>query len=164
MTLIELMVVVIVMAVMAGAIVPNLAAAARRGGVDKAAGRIVDVLDFAARAAVARRRTVVVNLDGERGRCWATLQTVRLPWLEDEDAPETRTLTAVRLPEDLSLAVYRESTETAFGADEAWERVTFRPDGTTEDVTVELVDGRGRARSIEVSGITGRADLLEGEE
>ena len=65
------MVVVVVMAILAGAVAPSIVSATRRTGLDATSRRLADLLDFASAAAVARRQAVTVNLDSERHACWA---------------------------------------------------------------------------------------------
>ena len=161
-TLIELMVVVIVMAVLSGAIVPSIVSAMRRAGAKTAATKTFDLLNFACAAAIARGQPVVVNFDVSRGVCWASVQVLSLPWLEEDEEPRSRTLVSVELPEDVEISVYKD-TESPHGprSDDPWETIRFEPDGMAEDVVIELSDRRGDIYVLEVVGATGEVRYAE---
>lgn len=161
-TLIELMVVLVVMAILAGAIAPSLVSAIRRTGAKSASTQIMDLLDFACVAAIARRQPVTVNFDLERNVCWASVRSLSLPWLTDQEGWETRTLASLQLPEDLAVSFYRGSVaDLQSPSEQTWETVRFEPDGTAEDIVIELTDRNDTVRMIEVVFATGEVILTE---
>lgn len=163
MTLVELMVVLVVMAVLAGAVLPAIASATRREGSDRAARQITDLLHYAAAAAVGRGRPVTVSLDPEQGKCWVATRTVSLPWLETQgEAPAERVLTALRLPEGVQVFAVREDTAgSELPASAGLPSVRFGPDGTAQEVTLEVTDQTGALRVVEIRAVTGEIRLLE---
>ncbi len=164
-TLIELMVVVVVMAILAGAVAPSIVSATRRTGLDATARRLADLLDFASAAAVARRQPVTVNLDAERHVCWAVTWAPTLPWLAESETPEERTLVQLELPERISVTLVRDSgQEQPPQLGSAWETIRFAPDGTAEDVAAELRDDRENVRTIQVVFATGEVRMVQPEE
>jgi len=156
------MVVLLVAAILTGAIVPSLVSAARRGGVEAAATRVLDMFDFANAAAISRREAVTVNFDPERHLCWVSVQRTRLPWIEDDDEPVARTLAAAQLPEGIEITLERGTfAAPRASSEQTWQTVRFEADGTAEDVLVELTDERGDCRTLEVIAVTGEAGLKE---
>ena len=163
-TLVELMVVLVVAAILSGAIIPSLVSAARRDGAAEAAAKVTDLLNFASTAAISRRQPVTVNFDLQRRRCWVSVRGFSLPWLEETDQPETMTLAAAELPEGVAISFERD-TSAAWESDlEDWgPAVRFDADGTAQDVRIELTDPAGDARTVEVIGVTGEVRLREEE-
>lgn len=160
-TLVELMVVLVVMAIIAGAVAPAIVSAARRMGLKRATTQVMDLLDFACAAAIARRQPVTVNFNLDRNTCWASVWPMSLPWLEEAESVETLTLAALQLPEGISVSFYRESETGGMASQESWERIRFEPDGTAQDVLIELTDQSERVRTIEVIAATGELLLTE---
>jgi len=159
-TLIELMVVLVLLALLAGMIVPSAVNAMRRSGVVSRGEDLAELLRFAQRHAVTARRPVQVNLDSARGLCWATTVRTSLPWLEGApEHAEREILATLKLPKEIMLSV--ESTETG-GA--AWKTITFQSDGTTADALLRLSDGRGAPVELMVVGTEGSVRQREGVE
>ena len=163
-TLVELMVVVLVMAVLAGAIAPNIVSVAERRGLDRAAVQVRDLLDFAEAAAIARRKTVAVHYDPERNACWVVLEETFLPWLGEEPAAEARVLAAVRLPEQVSVAIlYGGAGEAPSRGDVRQGVIRFRPDATADEAVIELTDEDGRQETVRVRPSAGALIFAEEE-
>lgn len=159
-TLIELMVVLVLLALVAGLAVPSAVSALRRDGVASRGEDLAELLRFAQRHAVTSRHPVQVNLDTTRGLCWATATRTTLPWLDA--APEkaaVETLATLKLTETILLAV--ESTETG---GTAWKTITFQSDGTASDALLRLSDGRGAIVELLVVGTEGAIRQREGAE
>ena len=160
-TLIELMVVVVIMAVLSGALVPAVVSARQRSGLRSAATRVADVLNFAYASAVARRHNVTVNLDIQGGKCWVTVERPALPWIEAAYEAESRTIASIALPKDIELAVYRGESRSETGeAGGNWETVRFASDGTSEDLEIELAAEDGRVLTVKLFGATGLARVV----
>lgn len=156
-TLIELMVVLMVIALLSTLIVPALAEAVRRTGVDDTGKKLSDLIRFSSAYAVTRHRMVVLNLDSSRQKCWVSAYGGRLPW---DDAQETSKpappLATLELPAGTTLTVDR-SAESNYGGSQgvSWETVTFRANGGAENVTIHLADAKGGQFDIAVYGVTG---------
>ncbi len=164
-TLLELMVVLAIMVTLAGMVVPSVATALRSTGLKTTAHKLHELLNFARMSAVSRRRPVVVCLDSERRQCWVSLSTVTLPWLDEPEEPKTRTLASMTLPEGTEMVLLR-GGEMALDVSslQAGELITFRSDGVSEDVLIELTDQRDDYFEIEIVGATGQVLLREGTE
>ena len=161
-TLLELMVVLVIIAMMSTLITPSIASALREKGPVATANNLSELLRFAHLSAITRHRSVVVNLDSSRGKCWVTVTRTSFPWLPDDEVPQTRILEAMELPEGTELIVTR-GPNSPMGVDQsaAWETITFGSDGMTEDTVIELV-GPGRDRfQIDVYGVTGEVHVRE---
>jgi prepilin-type N-terminal cleavage/methylation domain-containing protein len=159
-TLIELMVVVVVMAVMAGAIAPSLVSALSRAGIEAATKQTLELLEFAHAASVARGEALTVNFDSDRRLIWVEVRPPAFPWLEDVQPPERRTLVAVEVDKDVEVSVSHEDGES-IAAEELRESLWFRPNGDMEDAFIELTDDRDRRKAIEIESATGRIALAE---
>jgi type II secretion system protein H len=153
-TLVELMVVVTIMAVLAGAALPSLASAARNRAVGRATDQLCDMLSLARAAAVSRRNPVVVSIDVEGRRCWATVETRVLPWLaEGGDQSAASVIAQASLGEGVELSVDAEGE----GVTRAGGRVALRfdPDGRMPEATVHVEDDGGRAGYVELVPVVG---------
>jgi len=163
-TLIEMMVVVVVMAILSSAVLPSIVSAVRRTGAKAVARKSFDLLNFACASAVARRRPVTVNFDTERRVCWVSIQVTSLPWLSEDALPEARTLTSIELPEGVDVYFYRDTEwPDSRRSEQRWETVRFEPDGTGEDIIIELVDRSGDSYTVEVAALSGEV-LLKREQ
>ncbi len=162
-TLIELMVVLVIMAMLSTLIVPSIQSALRKGGLSATGNKLCELLNFSYMTAVTRHRSVVLNLDPARRRCWVSVCTASLPWLDEQQEPEPRVLEAMELPEGTEFTVVR-GEGSAFTATSAqsWETITFRSDGTTEDARIELTNHQGEHFQIEIFGLSGEVRATEG--
>jgi len=156
-TLIELMVVLVLLALLTGMIAPAAVSALRRSGITAQAEDLAEMLRFAQRYAVTSRQPVQVNLDRNRGICWATSIQTSLPWVEGADERRRETLATFKLSRDIALSV--ESTET--GAN-AWDTITFKSNGQTDDALLRLSDGRSEPVELLVVGTEGSVRYREG--
>ena len=165
-TLVELMLVLLIMGTLSAMILPSIATSIRSNSIDATTAKIHELLNFAYLSAISRHRPVVVNLDTERRRCWVTVRTVSLPWLEQqEEAPDTRTLATIDLPEGTDVMLTREQTSSfADLPSQLWETIVFKSDGSSENVIIELANDRAEVRVIEIIGITGEALIKEEDE
>ena len=155
-TLIELMVVLLLMSLMTGLIVPSAVSALRRNGAGTEGEKLLEILQFAHLSAVTRHHAVDVNIDGERRLCWVSVSSGSLPWLEDQVEFGTQTLATLQLPDNVQIVVSRgERTEYAMDAVQGWERFTFRGDGGSENLTIELTDARERTYTLDIVSATG---------
>ncbi len=157
-TLLELMVVLVVMSVLAGAIVPSLVSAADRDGIGTAAARLKQALDFACAAATGRRQSVAVSLDPETARCRVSAYRPGLPWRQAEEREGPQGLMEAQLPGRVTLFVEK-ATEDGEAAGEEWNTIWFRADGTSEDALIEVTDPDGEVLLVEVVGATGRVSI-----
>lgn len=165
-TLVELMLVLLIMGTLSTMILPSIATSMRSNSIDATTTKIHELLNFAYLSAISRHRPVVVNLDTQRRRCWVTVRTVSLPWLEQqEEKPDTLTLATITLPEGTDVMLTREETSSFTDLpSQLWQTIVFRSDGRSENVIIELANDRGEVRVIQVIGITGEALIMEEDE
>ena len=162
-TLIELMLVLLIMAVFAGAIMPSMSRAFRGAGLKATGEKLCETLQFAYASAVSRKRPVMVNMDLDRRRCWVTLHAVSLPWLDGaEDAAEDdKTLINMEWPEKIRVTI-NQTGETQFPSSEqtaSWEVITFHSDGRSSDILIELANEEDEPFEIEILGTTGQVRM-----
>jgi type II secretion system protein H len=158
-TLVELMVVLLIMTMLASLVAPSVAAAMRRNGVETTGRKLTELTRFAALSAVTRHTPVALNLDPNRGRCWVSVNSVRLPWQEKETQRDhtARVLATLEIPRGVLLRFSRtaSSTENTEPSHQRWNSVTFHPDGRAEDASLELAAVTGEEFDITIFGITG---------
>ena len=163
-TLIELMVVALVTAILMSAVLPSLATAARRRGARRTAMKAFDLLNFACAAAIARGQTVLVNFDVDRHVCWVSAEAVSLPWLAEDEQVQALTLASVELADSVEVSFHRETEPSRrLRSEERWETIRFEPDGTVEDIVIELADRTGDLYSVHIVSATGEI-ILEREQ
>ena len=169
-TLIELVVVLLIISTFTTLIVPSMAQAMRAKDIDATSAKLCETLQFAYASAVARRQPVVVRLDLDARRARVMLRPLALPWLDTaQDQPHARLLTAISWPEEMQLTVSNpESATTTAPPSSAAPRpatgpqpITFRSNGRTEDVVVEVTDREDQRRYIEVVGLTGEVRVKQ---
>jgi len=159
-TLVELLVVMIVMAVLSGAILPSVVNAVQRTGLRSASARVLDLLGFAHAAAIGRRMPVTVLIDTQQRACRVRARRPTLPWMTDaEQAGTELTLVALQLPEGISVSVLKDASGAVGELSD--DAITFAPDGTAEDAVIELSDDDGNVRTIQLLAATGAATLVE---
>jgi type II secretion system protein H len=157
-TLIELMVVLVLLALMAGMIAPSVMSAMRRKGVLSQGEDLAELLRFAQSYAVTSRRPVQVNLDSARGLCWATVVHTPLPWRDDEAAGSPETIGSLKLQRGVAVMV--QSADSSAGG--AWNTITFASNGCTKDALLQVSDGRSPPMELFVAGTEGSVQLREG--
>jgi len=179
-TLIEIMVVVIVMAIVAGALAPNLGGTLQGLRLNAAARRIAEVMDYCHHAAVASGRVhgLVFAQDGVHYQVVAEADPKETAHggagtdaeVADEDGTSAR-LAPVRLPgpleNTLPQGIRLASLEADGGAGGAMgntpgtkgTRILFFPDGASDFVTLGLETARGEGRSIRLNGLSGTVEI-----
>jgi len=164
-TLIELMLVLLIMGTFAAMILPSVATSVRSNSLDATTGKVHELLNFASLAAISRHKPVVLNIDTERRRCWVTVRTTSLPWIEyEQEQPQTRTLTTIEIPDGTHILVTRPESPSSFPTSSGpWETITFQSDGSSEDAIIELTDQNGELREIQLVGSTGEVIVKEEE-
>jgi len=166
-TLIELMVVAVVTAMLLSAVIPSLATAARGRAAKGTATKAFDMLNFACAAAIARRQPVIVNFDSDRHVCWVSVEGMSLPWLPEDRQVQAFTLASVELPDGVEVSFHRDAEPSYRHAEpshsprsgQKWETIRFEPDGTAEDIVIELADRTGDAYAVEIVAATGEITL-----
>ncbi len=155
-TLIELMVVLVIIALFSSLIAPSVVSTMHGSGLKSIGYQLCEMLNFAGMSAMTRHRSVVVNLDTKRGRCWVTVSVASLPWIEQGDARQNQVLAAMTLPEQTQLSItHGQETLYDLSPSTSWETLTFRNDGSTEDTLIRLTGSEGGLFEIEVFGVTG---------
>jgi type II secretion system protein H len=169
-TLIELVVVLLIISIFTALVVPSVAQTLRGKDIDATAAKLGETLQFAYASAVARRQPVTVRLDPDTRRCRVMLRTVSLPWLETTPArPGAQTLTAMSWPEEMQLTVSdtvsaaanARPSSAASHSSSGPQTITFRSNGRTEDVVIEVEDRENHRRYVEIVGLTGEVRVKE---
>jgi type II secretion system protein H len=169
-TLVELVVVLLIIATFTTMVVPSIAQAMSAKDIDATAAKLCETLQFAYASAVARRQPVTVRLDTDARRCRVMLRTLALPWLEPApDRPNARMLAAMSWPEEMQLTLSEgtgvapsaQSSSAARRAATGPQTITFRSNGRTEDVVIEVADRENQHRYVEIVGLTGEVRVKE---
>ncbi|MCP4644733.1 MAG: prepilin-type N-terminal cleavage/methylation domain-containing protein [bacterium] len=161
-TLLELLVVLMVIAMLSTMIVPNVARTLRGEGIATTGEKVCDVLNFAYMSAVTRRQPAVVHVDTERHRCWVTLSRTPLPWMDEQPEETNRVLTIMELPEDVEVSLERETEMVSRSVPmQAWDSIVFASDGRTDNVSIAVMNQREERYEIRILGATGE---VHGEE
>lgn len=160
-TLIEVMVVIIIISIMAGAVIPNLGGSMGTVRLKAGAREIADLMDFCYQSAVASGRVhaLVFEEDGRRYEVVAerpdetgSFNPDAPPMLDPVSLPGNFDRT---LPEEIAIhSMYVFETDLVRD-EEGRLRVLFFPDGTTEFATLYLEDASGRRQSVEINGMSG---------
>ena len=157
-TLIELSVVLVIVAVLAGMIVPRLGGAAGARQLRESARRMLITARYAREFAVTHRRVVrlVINADQRR----FALECEKSP---DEFVPLPDGIgRAETLNRNVRFAEVRIEPRTGrLGPEKPENCITFEPDGQADVAVITITDGR-RSYSLTVMPYTGRAKLVKG--
>jgi len=151
-TLLELLVVLSIIALLAGVIVPRMDRSVSRRELDEAAGRFAQTARTVRELAVARHQpyAIEMDLDGkryavvapsgrERQEQWRVVQA---SWMKAQKWPETVTVASYKTPDGTRVEGGR-------------QYLRFFPDGSSTGVVFRLV-GRQEARDIVVHPHSGR--------
>lgn len=152
-TMIELMVTLVIMALVAGLIMPSAVSAMRRNNVQSHGEKVLELLQFAQRYAVTSHHPVQVNIDSGKNTCWASVMQTKLPWLEQVQESNTRQLKMLVVPPEYQLSMQSQDSQSTSSA--AWDTITFKSDGRSDDTIIRLSDERGIAYEIIVFGSNG---------
>ena len=165
-TLIELMIVFLIIALFSSMVVPSVATALQRQGIQTTGQQLCETLNFAYLSAITRHRPAVVNLDTRRGLCWVSMTAPSFPWRETEEQPTAQMLSHMTLPEEMEVRVTREDSEgePSLTPTQDWETITFGSDGMTQDTLIELTNPQGKGYVIEIQGATGEVRGKEVEQ
>ena len=161
-TLLELMVVLIIITLLSTMVVPSAVSAVRRNTIQTEGAKLTELMRFACVTAISRHRQVQVNLDPNRGRCWVSLSSPALPWIEDRQETTSQILATLPLRKDLRLSVAL-GEDTAGSSSQDWQIITFRSDGRADNALVTLTDPQGDEYAIEILGATGEVIVREDE-
>jgi type II secretion system protein H len=140
-TLIELMVVLVILALLAGMIAPSAVSALRRSGVESQGEKLVEMLRFAQRYAVTSRHAVEANFDSRQGRCWVASINTTFPWVEEEGRDMPEILATLKLPDNILLNVRPDPASRS--SENPWQTISFKSDGRAESALLRLTDDRG---------------------
>lgn len=156
-TLIELTVVLAIMALLASLIVPAAGAALRKGGVEPVGMELAELARFSSVSAITRHAAATLNIDTARGRCWVSINAVRLPWQEYDREPSAQILASMKIPEGISVRIEGGApVESELEAmTPAWDTLVFQANGITQDAAIEITNRSGDRYLVEVLGATG---------
>jgi type II secretion system protein H len=166
-TLVEIMVVVIVLAVVAGAVVPNFQSAVASLRLESACRRLAGLLDYCGQAARATGQVHGLIFSGDGVHYQAVCE---VPPDEDSgDEDQTPRLEPAPLPADLDRRLaegVRLTGAEFFEEDLAKQegggiRILFFPDGTTEFASLRLRSTKGEERTLQLNGVSGTVTISE---
>ena len=163
-TLVEIMVVVIVIAILVGAVAPKLGGTLFGVRLRAAANELADMFDYCQQAAVATGRVHALTFD-EEGHAWevtaeeageSEMGEMTLPEIAPEMVPVSLPGHFVReLPESISIASISVFEEELMRDDAGLLRVLFFPDGTSEFASFYLATPVGDRRAVKLNGMSG---------
>lgn len=154
-TIIELVVVMAIMVIMAGALVPSLGGLGRSGRLRAGTRGLLGQVRLARELAVSNNTWARVQLDPVEGS--STLQELGADDAQSElEWRDVRRTGAgpLRLPDGVSFA--RSLAADSAQADE----LLFAPNGSAEDWFVILEDGAGARLAVQVRGVLGTSRVL----
>ncbi|MBN1554206.1 MAG: prepilin-type N-terminal cleavage/methylation domain-containing protein [Phycisphaerae bacterium] len=160
-TLIELIVVIVLVAVLAGMVAPRLRGAGRGASLRAAAWRVFVAAQYAHDFAATRRRVCRLELDPDTGRFQLIAQADPEHRPDEYKPLEGGPGRAEQLEAPLRFALVRaESSQPGENGETNGNRVTFYPSGRSDAAIVQITDGR-RTYSVLVFPSRGRCRLVE---
>ena len=175
-TLVEIMVVIVVLAIVAATVLPNLGGTAGTVRLTATTRHLAALMDYCYHAASATSRVhaIVISADGRQYRVVAEVEPefVRRESGEGGELEADELLVPIRLPGRFSgtlpegIAVGQVSMfETELSdAGEEQVRILFFPDGTTEFMSLVVTESGGAQRTIELNGLSGTVTISEPEQ
>lgn len=153
-TLLELLVVVVLIGILAGAIVPRMSRSISRVELQEAAARFAHTTRTARQLAVAQRQPWGVEVDLDHGgygvvagQAGQPAQGIRASWLKSEHWPKAVRSVQCRTPDGAIIA-------------SGTSQVLFKPDGTSEGMTLRL-EGESGAYLVLVQPHSGHTAVVE---
>lgn len=169
MTLIEMIVIVIIMAVVSSAAVPAYSRVVQRVAFRQAVTDVADLLAWSRYQASASGASVAVHIDAQRDELScepaAPPGDLDLPVELSTGSADARqpSVRRVRLPEDVRIVEVRKASEGSGTADTPGKvdtLVTFEDDGSCEGAAIQIVSRHGYNADLEVAAATGRVFIL----
>lgn len=157
-TLLELLVVIALMSLMAGMVVPRMAASLDRMNARTAARKVSAALRYARSQAAAEQQRYVARLDAKRNRIQIGPASV---WrndsveVADEEASPMRSLSP---PRGVRLA-WASEPENRFSVAPETPEILFFPSGGASGGEIRLSDADGRQYRVVVDRLTGLAEV-----
>ena len=173
-TLIELMVVILMIAVMAGVIVPAYSHYYMKAQFDSTARQVQDIFAFAREQAIVRDTTVTVSYDPQTHAFTAQVappqtQTdlpVALAGAVNADGSTSQggeTQKSCRLDPDVNIGSFSVSSAASgtAGGPSGGNQLHFLGDGTVEGATLSITSGNGYAAQFQLWPATGRLTRMD---
>lgn len=172
-TLIELMVVILMIAVMAGVVVPAYSRYYARAQFESTARQVQDIFAFAREQAIVRDTTVTVSYDPQSHAFLAQVtasqpQTdlpVSLAGTVNPDGSSARggeTQKSYRLNPDVNVGAFSVSSSSNNGAGSGGgNQLHFLSDGTVEGATLAITSTDGSAAQYQLWPATGRLTRMD---
>lgn len=158
-SLIEMLVVVAILAVAAGAIVPRIGSSLERHELEQAAGRFAHLARTVRELAAARQETYVLGLDMNRGtysvgviseKNKKEVQKVQASWLRSGRWSEGVKVVEFKAPEGAPVT-------------QGVQEIRFLSDGTSSGASMRFVCGT-RSCTVVIHPHNGRVDCVDGHE
>jgi prepilin-type N-terminal cleavage/methylation domain-containing protein len=172
-TLIEMIVVLTVLVILAGAVVPMLHRAARQGDLDDVTARVTASARFARETALARAVAVDLTVETAPAAIMLAMEpegdmqsplgssspmgaTMRPNAADQTTLPLPQRYALVLLPDGVTAQLEADPSAANSQTYAAGEALRFPPDGHTQGGVIVLHDARGRERRILVAPGTGQ--------
>jgi type II secretion system protein H len=158
-SLIEMLVVLAILAVAAGAIIPRIGHSLERHELEQAAGRFAHLARTVRELAAARQETYILGLDLNRGAYSVgviseknknEIQKVQASWLKSGRWSEEVKMAEFKAPEGVP-------------ATRGVQEIRFLPDGTSSGASMRFVCGT-RSCAVVIHPHNGRVDCVNGHE
>jgi prepilin-type N-terminal cleavage/methylation domain-containing protein len=171
-TLVEVLLVLTILALMAGVAIPRMAAAMQRTRAEVAVNLLEDALHFARARAIATgmRHQLTVNWT-EDDRVEVVVEPLRFDMPEGDPwgAPEAPQPLVKRIPEGIDLArweIHPLGFERPLAArpGQGEQPLTFYPEGISDSAIVIFEGGDGHRRGVRIDGFTGEIRELDQDE
>lgn len=165
-TFLELMIVVVILGVLISVVGANLRGAGQRAALFGAARELVSACNVARQAAISTEREIYLRFDTEHHR-WRLRLNIS-PEEEDRHARYDRdAVYELEIPRELPAKISFVKIETDTFEDRSsrtkYPQITFYPNGSATEGTIQLASERGRKITIEITRATGRVEVYQGD-
>jgi Tfp pilus assembly protein FimT len=156
--LIELLVVIFILALLAGVVVPRFTGdVIERANLRAATGRIAAAATFAHNQAASRAVMHELHLDFENGAYWVESEKP----VETGEEESRHVAVRGKLPSGVTIRDIRMEREIPW--DEAVAKVRFSPEGWADTAAIYIVDSQARVHTVLVLGQLGRVETYDSE-
>jgi Tfp pilus assembly protein FimT len=161
MTLIEITVTILIVAVMVAVILPNLGPMRNRGQLRTATRNLATLVRYARSEAIYKHHVVLLRLDMESHAYRLDLLTDGKPAAKRKGPDRDRVEELRYIPNRVYFdqVIFYQAVETREGKIVALE---FLPDGTCTPASIVLADIRGRHMTVDIFGTTGAVEVYDG--
>lgn len=160
-TLVEILVVLVVAAILVGAVATEFSGTYTAMQISSAAGRLGDMMAFCYSAAATQQTDYRLNVDPENGRVWITREVVLEETGEREyEAVPVPGMGTYLVPESVTFDTEDMADLLSLG-EEGEYYIQFRRDGTADFTRLRLFSLRAEPMDVTLNGLTGRVIIRE---